>query len=137
MKSMNKILIFDNVFNQNYTNIPNILKKILSYHKNARLHNLVKILKKRNNDAIIKVVSNKDKKAYFSKDIEIKLIQDFRLELIREEFLEIKKKVIEINKQNFNGFFENLRDLKTFQLSGVKLEKTIELSMKRFFNVHT
>lgn len=128
-----KILILSNFFNQDFHNFIKFLKKKLFNYKIFKLKLLIRKLKKiYGKDIEIKVYTNNHLR--HSKNIDAKVVQgsDFRINMDREEFLKIKKKVINGTKSINSKLFQNLREAKFFHIDGVFLGKLMEYSFSLF-----
>ncbi|MFX1257987.1 MAG: hypothetical protein ACFFAN_09015 [Promethearchaeota archaeon] len=130
-----KILIIYDFFNQNYTNISNILNKFLNYYRKIKIKRLVKRLIKQNNEnkIEIKIFTSNTKKFHFDKNIKIETLSDLRINIDRIEYLKIVKKIKEKTKTNLGKLLKNLRELKTFYINGIFIGNLIEYNLLNFF----
>lgn len=131
-----KIIILDNFFNtSDYFKIADYSNKYLLFYNKFKLRNLIKKLLKLNNEiSEIKIITTSKEKFYIDKNVKIELLSDFRLNIDRSEFENIKKKVIKEIRHNIIDFLTYLNNLKTFHIKGISIGKIIEAYLSIFLS---
>ena len=130
-----KIIILDNFFDYDvgYNTHSKFNYKILQYYKDVKLKSLIKNLRKKYGENIkIKIFLAKPVKYHPDGGIQTVLASDFRVDIEREEFIEIKNKVLGEVKEIMVGVFKNLRTSKIFYLEGIFLGKLLEFHFSSF-----
>ncbi len=128
-----KVIILDNFFNNNYYNASKFLIRWIQWYKEIKLQSLIKTLRKIYGKNIeIKIFSARTRKYHLNHNIQSVLASDFRVDIDREEFIEIKNKVLGEVKDIMVHIFNNLRTLKVFYLEGTFLGKLIEYQFSGF-----
>ncbi len=131
-----KILILDNIFNQEIEINSNFLRKLTFFYKKMVLKGLIDKLKRNYDQNIdIKLISNDTRLSRLNLKIKVELLADFRTDLKRNEFLEILSRVKESTKSNYSYFLKNLSELKKFHIDNIFMGDLIEGYFVRFFNL--
>ncbi|KKL90746.1 hypothetical protein LCGC14_1901610 [marine sediment metagenome] len=130
-----KILILDNLFKKNYKIKYKILNNFLTFYKKIKLESLIQnLIKKYNNKIEFKIISNGNIKFSVINNINIELISDFRINLDRSKFLEIKEKIKRRTKQNLKELLRNLNCFSISELNNISLGNVLEVNFLRYFN---
>ena len=128
-----KILILDNFFNQDFHNPIKFLSEKLDAYKILKLVSLIKKLKKIYGKNIeIKIYTNNDSKFSLNSYGSVELASDFRMNIDREDFINLKRKVIRKTIRVKSKLFQNLRNSKIFHIEGVFLGKLMEYEISAF-----
>jgi len=102
-------------------------------YKEIKLKSLIKKLRKNyGKNTEIKIFSTRSKQYRLDSNIQTVLASDFRIDIDREEFIKIKKKVIDNVKNIMINIFNNLRTSKNFYIEGIFLGKLIEYGFAKF-----
>jgi len=128
-----KIIILDNFLNSNYHNTSRFFIRWIQLYKEIKLKSLIKKLRKNyGKNTEIKIFSTRSKQYRLDSNIQTVLASDFRIDIDREEFIKIKKKVIDNVKNIMINIFNNLRTSKNFYIEGIFLGKLIEYGFAKF-----
>lgn len=130
-----KILILDDFFNYNlsYDTYSRFKYKRIQVHKELKLKDILKNLKKKYGENIkIKIFSKSSVRYRLNGHIPIIFASDFRIDIEREEFIKLKNRVLNEVKDILINVFKNLRSVKNFYLEGIFLGKLIEFHFSSF-----
>jgi len=128
-----KIVILDNFLNSNYRNTSRFFIRWIQLYKEIKLKSLIKKLRKNyGKNTEIKIFSTRLKQYRLDSNIQTVLASDFRIDIDREEFIKIKKKVSDNVKNIMINIFNNLRTSKNFYIEGIFLGKLIEYGFAKF-----
>jgi hypothetical protein len=135
-----KILILDNLFNTNFiipVNISKSLHKFIIFYEKLKVHRLIEKLKSEYKGNIeIKVISDRPKQKYMNnkKGVHFKLLSDYRIDLSRDEFIKIEKKIKSNTKKSLIKLYKNLIKLQQFQIENLFIGYLIEIHFSNFLN---
>ena len=128
-----KVIILDNFFNNNYHNASRFFIRWIQWYKEIKLKSLIKKLRKNYGKNIeIKIFSTRSKQYRLDSNIQTISASDFRIDIDREEFIKIKKIILDNVKNIMISIFNNLRTSKNFYLKGIFLGKLIEYCFAAF-----
>ena len=128
-----KVIILDNFLTSKYRNTSRFFIRWIQLYKEIKLKSLIKTLRKNYGKNIeIKIFSTRSKQYRLDSNIQTVLASDFRIDIDREEFIKIKKKVIDNVKNTMVNIFNNFRTTKNFYLEGIFLGKLIEYGFAKF-----
>lgn len=126
-----KILILDNFF---YTSkflrmtISKELDRFFLYYNRIKIKNIIsRLIKENKGEVYVKVITDSYRKFFINNNVEVELLSDFRINLDHEEYIFIKKKVLENTRRNLISFFNNLSQIKSFLINGISIGKLIEI----------
>ncbi|MFX1432644.1 MAG: UDP-N-acetylglucosamine 2-epimerase [Promethearchaeota archaeon] len=130
-----KVLIINNCFKRSFKYLPRLLKKFLNFYTNLKLKQIINFLiKKHPNDIQIKVLNVDYEKLNLNKNMEFISLSNFRLNLDRDKYVNLRDKIINATKQNLSKFFNNIQTLKNLSYKGISIANALEFELITLFN---
>lgn len=130
-----KVLILNNLFSNEFSELPLILIRFLQFYKRFKLKAVIDNLKKANlRNLSIKVINYGNVDFVLGEDIDIKTFSDYRINLTHSEYLQIKESVILETKDIIANFLENVNKTPIFKIQDIQFGKLFEIHLMRYLN---
>ncbi len=130
-----KVLILNDLFNEEIQESFKLFRALISYHNKTKLNLYIKNLKRNyGKDLTIKLINYHPNIPIIKGVHNITVLSDFRHELTRKEYLNLVEKVKKTTKDFNIKFQECLNQLKIFHIGGIQLADLLEIHLIRFFN---
>ena len=111
-----KVLILNNLFNNEFSELPLIFNSFLRFYKKNKLKTVINNLKKSNlQNLSIKLINYRNEDFLLGENIDNKTFSDYRINLSHSEYLQIKENIKVETKEIIANYLNNLKKTKIFK----------------------
>ncbi len=130
-----KILILENFFNQNSERVIPAFRKFTDFYKIQKIKHLSRFLNRKYKEIKqIKVITASENRFHVNDNIKVELLSEFRISIDHDDFVKLKRKMIERNKIILIKLYNNLLKLRTFHIEGIFLGKILDYTFSYFYS---
>jgi UDP-N-acetylglucosamine 2-epimerase len=130
-----KVLILNDLFSNEFSELPLIFNRFLRYYKKNKLKTVINNLKKSSlQNLSIKLINYRDGDFLLGEIIEKKTFSDYRINLSRSEYLQIKENIKLETKKIIANYLNNLKKSKIFNIQDIQFGKLFEIHLMRYLN---
>jgi len=130
-----KVLILNDLFNIEFSELPLIFNRFLRFYKKNKLKTVINNLKKSKlQNLSIKIINYRDEDFLLGENIEKKTFSDYRINLSRSEYLQIKENIKLETKKIIANYLNNLKKTKIFNIQDIQFGKLFEIHLMRYLN---
>jgi len=128
-------IIFFNFFNKNYKFFPRSLNYFLNKYLEIKLNLFTRNLKKKGtSNSNIKIIVKDYRKLKIDRDIQIELLSNYRINLNRINYINIRDKIIKETKENLKSLYKISKSFKNLSYKKISIPEILEFDLIQFFN---